>query len=79
VTNWEDLAAAKMAAEEALADAEKELLAELAAAKAAFRKSKSEANERRHAEAVQAVAAYRAVVRADRAGVGVIANQDGEG
>lgn len=85
MSTWEDLVAAKQAADEALRGAEESLLEELAAAKAAFRKSKTAANAQRHTEAAEAVRMYRSVMRQDRQGVGVVADQssvadqDGEG
>lgn len=72
MTRFEELVAARTAAEEALEQAGQELLDELVAAKDAYRADPTEANRERKAAAVAAVQEYRAVTREgrDRHGVG---------
>ena len=66
MSELEDLLAAKQAADEALVQAEGELLAELVEAKDAAREDPSEENRERKRVAVAAIQQYRAVTREGR-------------
>jgi hypothetical protein len=66
VSHLEDLLAAKATADEALAEAEGELLAELVDAKQAAREDPSEDNRARKVAAVEAIQQWRFVVREGR-------------
>lgn len=66
MTDLEALLSAKAAAEQALAEHEKSLLAELVAAKDAARDDATPANRARKREAVEAINRYRNAVRSAR-------------
>jgi hypothetical protein len=74
VTDIEKLLADKAAADAALAGHEERLLAELAAAKETYRDDPSDDNGEAKRAAAERLRAYRQVTRADRDGVGVIAD-----
>ncbi len=74
MTDIDKLLADKAAADAALAGHEERLLAELVAAKEAYRYDPSDDNGEAKRSAAQRLRAYRQVTRADRDGVGVVAD-----
>lgn len=71
MSKFDDLMAAKRAADEALAGAHDDLASELIAAKDAHRENPTDETRVAKGEAVAAMQAFRAVTREGRAGVGV--------
>jgi len=71
MSDLQDLLANRRAAEDALAAAEGDLLADLVAAKDAHRANPTQDSRARKAAAVEAVQEYRAATRAGRSGHGV--------